>query len=332
VNSDTVFGGPDGDGSRSWTSGRETVPQCSHITVRYQRAYGAASQALPTDIVGVNVGLMTVIQALARVFAVGLLLIFGTVCRAADLPANDDQPHVNLLTPGDSVTVQVQGQPDVPNVYVGEDGTIGVPLAGNVHVAGLSPADAAARVATALKDGGYFVAPQVTIITQPRSAVVTVLGEVHAVGRFPVNPSTTILDLLAQAGGVNKDTASDEGYVLRRDDSGHINRYPVKLNGLTEIKDVLPTPTLLGGDTLVVPVAENFYVTGEVTTPGKYYIEPGMTVMQAILRAGGINERGSEHRIELKRLRKDGQYEVIHAKSGDLIQANDVIHVKESIF
>jgi polysaccharide biosynthesis/export protein len=274
---------------------------------------------------------MTVIQALARVFAVGLLLTLSTLGRSADLPTTGDPRHVNLLSAGDSVTVQVQGQPDATNVYVGDDGTISVPLAGNVQIAGLSQAEAAARVATALKDGGYFVDPQVTIVTQPRSQLVTVLGEVHTVGRFPVNPSTSILDLLAQAGGV-KETAAEVGYVLRRDDSGHMNRYPIKLNGLTEIKDDLPTPTLLGGDTLVVPVAENFYVTGEVTTPGKFYIEPGMTVMQGIVRAGGITARGSEHRIELRRLRKDGQYEVIHAKSGDLIQANDVIHVKESIF
>jgi protein involved in polysaccharide export with SLBB domain len=82
----------------------------------------------------------------------------------------------------------------------------------------------------------------------------------------------------------------------------------------------------------VVPPAENCYVTGEVTTPGKYYIEPGMTVMQAILHAGGINARGSERRIELKRVGKNGQYQVIHARPDDPIQADDIIHVKESIF
>jgi len=182
-----------------------------------------------------------------------------------------------------------------------------------------------------LKDGGYFVDPHVTIVTQPRSQVVTVTGEVRSAGRFPINPGTTIFDLLAQAGGL-KETASDVGYVLRKDDAGHINRYPVKLNELAEIKDFLPTSGLMGGDSLVVPVAANYFVTGEVTSPGKYYIEPGMTVMQAIVRAGGVNARGSEHRIEVKRLGKDGQYQVVHAKPNDPIQADDEIRVKESIF
>jgi polysaccharide export outer membrane protein len=280
---------------------------------------------------GVNVGLMTQFRVLAAVFSVGLLLTFSNVCRSAESPAIDDQPHVTELAPGDSVNIQVLGQPDVTNVFVSDDGTISVPLAGNVKVAGMSTAEAANRVAKALKDGGYFVDPRVTIVTQPRSQVVTVLGEVHNSGRFPITPATTILDLLAQAGGV-KETASDIGYVQRRDEDGHVHRYPVKLNGLTDLKDTLPTATLMGGDSLVVPLAERYYVTGEVTAPGKYYIEPGMTVMQAIIHAGGITERGSEHRIEVKRMSKDGQYKVIHAKPGDPIQGDDVIRVKESIF
>jgi polysaccharide export outer membrane protein len=88
----------------------------------------------------------------------------------------------------------------------------------------------------------------------------------------------------------------------------------------------------MGGDSLVVPRAEHYYLSGEVATPGTYPIEPGMTVIQAIARAGGINERGSERRIELKRLGKNGQYQILHAKLGDPIQADDIIRVKESIF
>ena len=157
------------------------------------------------------------------------------------------------------------------------------------------------------------------------------LGEVQASGRYPINPRTTIVDLLAQAGGV-KETASDMGYVLRSDENGHISRYPVNLTGLTDLKDALPTPTLLGGDSLVVPRAEHYYVLGEVATPGKYSIEPGMTVIQAIARAGGVNERGSERRIQLKRLGKNGEYQILRAKPGDPIHADDIIRVKESIF
>jgi polysaccharide biosynthesis/export protein len=268
----------------------------------------------------------------AAVLAVGLLFILSAVCRSAQAPASADQHHMSQLGPGDSVSIQVFGQPDATNVYVGDDGTISVPLVGNIQVGGISPVEASARVAKALKDGGYFIDPHVTIIvTQPRSQLVSVVGEVQSSGRYPINPRTTIVDLLAQAGGV-KETASDMGYVLRSDDTGHVSRYPVKLNGLTDLKDALPTATLLGGDSLVVPRAEHYYVYGEVTTPGTYVIEPGMTVIQGIARAGGINERGSERRIQLKRRGKNGEYQILHPKLGDPIQADDMIRVKESIF
>ena len=274
---------------------------------------------------------MTKFLRFEAVLAIGMLFTLGALCRAADPPASVGQ-HLSQLGPGDSVTIRIYGQPDSDNAYVGDDGTINVPLVGNVQVAGLSAIEAAARVAKALKDGGYFLDPHVTIaVTESRSQLVSVMGEVGTVGRYPITPRTTIVELLTQAGGL-RETASDTGYVLRADNSGHVNRYPVKLNGLTDLKETLPTATLLGGDSLLVPRAEHCFILGMVTSPGKIPIEPGMTVIQGIARAGGINERGSEHRIQVKRLGKDGEYHVVHVKPKEPVQADDIIRVKESIF
>jgi polysaccharide export outer membrane protein len=274
---------------------------------------------------------MTRFRLLVGIFAVGLLFSIGNICRSADEPTSADQQHMSQLGPGDLVSIQIFGQPDITNVYVGDDGQVSVPFVGNIPVAGISPVDAATRVSKALKDGGYFVDPHVAIlVTQSRSQLVSVTGEVQSVGRYPINPRTTIVDLLAQAGGV-KSTAAEVGYILRPDDEGHTSRYPVRLNGLSDGKDG-PPPKLMGGDSLVVPRGEHFYVLGEVTAPGTYPIEPGMTVIQGIARAGGINERGSERRIQLKRMAKNGEYKIVPVKPGDPIQADDMIRVKESIF
>src|ERR1700748_3434506 len=100
----------------------------------------------------------------AAIFAVGLLVAFNAVCRGAELPTAPGQTRLGELGPGDMVTLQVFGQPDITSIYVGEDGTISVPLAGKVPVAGASPVEAATRVAKALKDGRYFVDPHVTIL------------------------------------------------------------------------------------------------------------------------------------------------------------------------
>jgi protein involved in polysaccharide export with SLBB domain len=56
-----------------------------------------------------------------------------------------------------------------------------------------------------------------------------------------------------------------------------------------------------------------------------------MSVLQAIARAGGVNARGSERRIQIKR-QSNGQIKVFKPKATDLVQSEDIIQVKESIF
>jgi polysaccharide biosynthesis/export protein len=272
-------------------------------------------------------------SSFATVFIATLLLaLSAALCQAAEPPLSPEQQRTGMLGVGDWVTIEIQGQRDSTSSYVNADGTITVPLAGNVPVAGISPVQAAARVAKALMDGGYFIDPHVTVrVTQPLSQLVSVLGEVETPGRFPITARTTIVDLLAQAGGM-KETASDMGYLLRSDDTGHTVNYPIKLNMANGSKEAPPTWVLQGGDSLVVPRADHFSVIGEVTTPGRYPLEPGMTVIQAIARAGGITERGSERRIQVKRADKPGHYQTLSAKAGDPVMADDIIRVKESLF
>ena len=58
----------------------------------------------------------------------------------------------------------------------------------------------------------------------------------------------------------------------------------------------------------------------------------GMTVIEAIARAGGVTPRGSERRVDIKRMAADGSYVTVKAKLNDPVKPDDVIHVKESIF
>ena len=265
----------------------------------------------------------------AALLAVVMLLLLRVTAVAAAEAAPAGQEHPGLLGVGDWVSIQITGQPDATG-YVGTDGNITVPLVGAVPVAGIAAPVAAARVAKALKDGGFFVDPHVTVqVTQPQTQSVSVVGEVETQGRYSVTPRTTVVDLLAQAGGL-KETAGDVGYVLRKDETGRTTRIPVNLNVLADSEG--STTPLLGGDSLLVPRAEHFSIEGEVATPGRYRIEAGMTVMQAIARAGGITERGSERRITLKRADKPGHYKTLSAKPGDPVQPDDIIRVKESIF
>jgi polysaccharide export outer membrane protein len=216
-------------------------------------------------------------------------------------------------------------------MYVSDNGTIPVPLAGPVQVSGLSPSEASQRIEKALKDGKFLVDPQVTLaVTVSRSQRISVIGQVGHPGLYSIESNTTIFDLLALAGGA-LDTASDEIFLLRPDASGNTQRYPINLKGLEDPRNGIPAQALHGGDSIFVPRAEQFYIYGEVTAPNKYRVEPHMTVIQAISRAGGVTLRGSEHRVDIKRM-SNGNYVTIKAKLDDLVQPDDVIHVKESIF
>jgi polysaccharide export outer membrane protein len=256
-----------------------------------------------------------------------------TKSSAEQVTPDTGQSPLMQIGPGDSLMISVYDQPDMTGtVYVSDDGTMPVALVGPVHVAGLSPAGAAQAIEKALRDGKYFKNPQVTItIVQGRSQRVSVLGEVVTPNIYPIDSKTTIFDLLAQAGGV-RETASTTIYLLRADTDGHTTRYPIDLRILGDNPASVAIRSLQAGDKIIVPKAEEFYIYGEVTSPAKYRLEPNMTIVQAIVRAGGITARGSRNRIEVKRRGPDGAFTVFKGKQDDPVQPDDVIRVRESIF
>jgi polysaccharide export outer membrane protein len=262
---------------------------------------------------------------------------FGT-CNAGPAPAQEssppDQPGPAMqLGPGDTITIRVFGQPDMDgDLYVADDGTIHLALVGSVHAAGLAPTQLALRIEQALKDGSFLVNPHVSVtLAHSVSQLVSVLGEVSKPGRYPVSSNTTIFDLLADAGGTTPNSA-DVIFLIRLDASGNQIRSPIDLKGYNNSTSGLPTQKFKGGDSVFVPRANQFYIYGQVQAPSEYRLEPGMTVLQAIARAGGLTTRGSDRRVDIKRVDSNGHAVTFRAKQTDLVQASDVINVKESIF
>jgi len=84
------------------------------------------------------------------------------------------------------------------------------------------------------------------------------------------------------------------------------------------------------GDTIFVPKAERFYVTGHVKNPGAYTFERGMTVLQALSLAGGLSDRGSNRGIKIIRV-VDGQKRELGVNLADTILANDTLVVRQRL-
>lgn len=150
-------------------------------------------------------------------------------------------------------------------------------------------------IAKRLKAGKFVIQPQVSIVPiEMRSSQISVIGFVSKPGRYQLDSRNTRLsDALSMAGGViqSAPTVSLNGgdlVVLKGNRDGQpfsktIDLREIFLEGNEEL-DVL----VVGGDTLYVGRAPQYYVYGEVQRPGVYKIETGMTVRQALAQAGGL--------------------------------------------
>jgi polysaccharide export outer membrane protein len=231
------------------------------------------------------------------------------------------------------LNVQVYGRPELTTTtYIADDGSITMPLAGAVPISGLSPAAAAQAVAAAYRKAQLLRDPQITILLmQSRSQQVSVLGEVRTPGRFPVDSTMSLLDLLAAAGGTTE-TSADTVFVIRPGETGALERHPVSLRGLQDGRQSLQFLVLRGGDTVFVPPVEQFYIYGEVQAPNMYRLEPEMTVLQAISRSGGLTELATTRRIQVKRRGADGTVVEGKVTLADRVQPDDVIYIREGRF
>lgn len=233
------------------------------------------------------------------------------------------------LGPGDLLRVNVFGSPELSGeVRVSETGNITYPLIGQVQVAGKSPTQIEAQLVSAFADGGYLRQPQVSVLVMEyRSQKVSVLGHVTKPGQYSLQSTSRLLDVLAEAGGPLREAAADTATLMRKDGS----KASIDLTALFS-GDPAQNQVVTGGDTIYVPPAPQFYVYGEVQRPGMYKLERGMTVSRAISAGGGLTTRGSERRVVIKRRDKQGKEQLYSARGGDLLQADDVLMVKEGLF
>jgi polysaccharide export outer membrane protein len=248
----------------------------------------------------------------------------------APTPASD--MRLETLGPGDMVRVTVFRNPDLTTeTRVSERGTILFPMIGEVPVNGLSPRDAGSRIGDKLKQGKYVVNPEVTVsLMQVNSRQVSVLGNVNKPGRYPLDTTTAKLtDLIALAGGIAP-TGSDQVTIVSTRD-GKTTSTNVDLPNMIRTGDLARNVELQPGDTVFVHRAPMVYVYGEVQKAGAYRVEPNMTVMQALAMGGGLTPRGTERGIRIHR-RNGEQVAQRDAKLTDIVQSDDVIYVRESLF
>ncbi|WP_263373711.1 SLBB domain-containing protein [Granulicella aggregans] len=256
-----------------------------------------------------------------------------------------------LIGPGDLVHVVYFDAGELnQQSRVTDAGDFPLLMGGNIRIAGLTPEQAAAKIAAFMSSSHYLVNPRVVVtVDSYATQSVSVLGAVHLPGAYPIATGKTISEVLALAGGLLPD--ADRTVVVQRRVTGELLTFynansplttpdssapGVKRTGTTLLtREVMVYP----GDTVRVAHAELVYVLGDVGRPGGFPIvnnDAPLTVLQLISLAGATNKTANPNSARLIRKLPDGKFEDIHlplssmqkGKQADRpLQAGDIIYV-----
>ena len=237
-----------------------------------------------------------------------------------------------VLGPSDALKISVYNNPDLAiETKISDGGFITFPLIGQVNIGGMTNAAAEKKIANMLESGGYVKKPQVNIVvTLLQSQQVSVLGQVNRPGRYPIDASRTLMDMLALAGGISIDGGDTVSLIRKR--NGNTTKDTINIDDMMRSGDLKQDYDLAANDVVYVERAPRFFIYGEVQKPGMIRLERGMTVLQALADGGGLTIRGTERGLRIKRRDADGKLQVIDAKYDDMVQADDVLYVRESWF
>lgn len=195
--------------------------------------------------------------------AVGALSASAALSVSAQQPA-DPAPAVQTgpsggadssyrLAPRDIIVVRVYREEDLnTDARIDKNGTITFPLIGNIHVVGLTPQQAAQKIAKALR-GDYLIDPQVSVgVAEYSVRRITVLGQVARPGTFemPDDASLNLLEAIGMAGGFTR-IARPTRVTVKRTAEG--KELTFQLNAKDMARDQSTEPfEILPGDTITV--------------------------------------------------------------------------------
>jgi polysaccharide export outer membrane protein len=283
--------------------------------------------------------------------ALAVALGLGVQEPEAALAQSDREVQVDAdyrVGPGDVLEVEVYDDPDLSGlVTVQHRGEISFPLLGDVEVSGLTSREVRDTL-TRLLAKDYLVDPQVAVrVKEHRSQWITVVGEVVRPGKYFLQGSKTLLELLTEAGGFTAN-ASGEVVVSRTDpaleqdgDGADPVRIFLSPEQPTAQQKAALSLSLGNGDIVTAIATQFFYVSGEVKNPGSFPITPGLTVLKAVSVAGGLTKFGSKGKVEILRRVKEGETRRIKVDLGDIesgkkpdvaLEPEDIIKVGKRVF
>jgi polysaccharide export outer membrane protein len=239
-------------------------------------------------------------------------------------------------------------------VRVDHQGNIHLPLAGRIHVAGLTvdglEKQISERLSVIMND------PEVTVaVADYRSHPVSVLGAVRNPGVYQVSGQKTLYELLSLAGGLNSD-AGNQVKITRQlsagrlplpnmttDESGKFEIGELNVRKVLEAKSPEDNIEVLANDVITVPKAELVYIVGAVHKAGGFPLteKEQISVLQAVSLAEGLeNVAGGKNARILRQSAPGAERQELHVNVTRILdgrdkdvalQANDILFIPVSV-
>ncbi len=192
---------------------------------------------------------------------ISFLIVMAIAALAIPMRAIAIQEQTANAAPGsdfiigleDVLSINVWKDPElsIKDVVVRPDGKISMPLAGDILADGFSVKQLQDSIANKLKD--YITAPVVTVtVTRIVSKSVSVVGQVSKPGVYPIGSPTTVMEMLARAGGLTLDAKPKKIKIIRKNQGKSIT-LPFNYNDMINGKDLKQNIILNNGDIVVVP-------------------------------------------------------------------------------
>ena len=238
---------------------------------------------------------------------------------AQGAPAQTVAPKLPLGV-GDVVELSLLGVPDSRvRATVREDGTLPIVFLGTIQAAGKTPDQLTAEIEQRLRAEGVYTNPLINMeVVSTVSSYVTVFGPARTTGVVPLDRAYRLSEMIARVGpgeGAGSVVLIAPGQPQRR----------IAIADLTA--GTVEDPVLSPGDRIQIVPAE-FFIYGQVNSPGGYPVMGEPTVRKALARGGGLSPLGTQRRV---RIFRDGQ-ELRVTDLETAIRPGDVVHVGERLF
>ncbi|MFN3408674.1 MAG: SLBB domain-containing protein [Limisphaerales bacterium] len=248
------------------------------------------------------------------------------------------------LEAGDVVNIRLYGVEgsERTGVTIGPDGRLSYLQAADVLVAGLTVDELRARLDEEL---GKFIRNARTVVTPVayNSKKYYVLGAVQRKGVFPFTRPLTLIEAIANAGGLQTGLYNQKAveladlqrsFLVRRGE-----RVKVDFEKLFQHGDLKQNIALEPGDFLYFPPASlnEVYVLGEVVTPGVVPFVASGTAISAVTQCGGFTSRAYRQKVLVVRgsLNQPETFvvnakDILEGRAPDFkLQSRDIVFIAE---